>query len=499
MAEAARERAPLKREPWTSRPPRAYSSARVKPRPTVWGIADAFLGVALLLGVLIAGNVDRMPRGVEEFLAVRLSLKNILLLTAFGLAWPGVLWACGLYDPTRLREGRGEWPRLIMASAVACLLAMVFPLTSRSGAARPIHALLFAVLVAPSAAAMRAGARTVRRLTRSRAERNAVIVGSGPRACASYLELCRTQQARYHILGFIDDAAGSPPASAFMQSLGALNDLELVLTQYVVDEVRITLPLKSRYDAFERAIATCERVGVEFSYPSDAFQHALTRPRLSNAEGRSTVTATPAPDDEDLALKRAFDLAVASAMLILLSLPMVLIAVAVKLTSRGPVLFAQERFGKNKRLFRMYKFRSMHLDAEETLRGDPTLYAEYARNNFKLPDHKDPRVTLVGPFLRKTSLDELPQLWNVLCGDMSIVGPRPIVPAEVGQYGASASLLLALKPGLTSMWVVEGRSSVGYPRRADLELKYIRDWSLLRDLWIIVRTIPAVFRGRGAH
>jgi lipopolysaccharide/colanic/teichoic acid biosynthesis glycosyltransferase len=279
-----------------------------------------------------------------------------------------------------------------------------------------------------------------------------------------------------------------------MEALGKLDELEALLTRLVVDEVWITLPVKSCYDAFQHVIAVCERVGVDFSYPLDTFRHALTRPRLSHAGGHSVINATPITEADDLALKRAFDIAIAAAMLAIFSPLILLSAATVRLTSRGPILFAQERYGKGKRLFVLYKFRTMHVDAEAALRRDPLLYEEYRRNNFKLSDARDPRVTFVGRILRKSSLDELPQLWNVLRGDMSIVGPRPIVLSEVGQYAGVASLLLALKPGLTNMWVIEGWNAVGYPKRADLELRYVRDWSLRRDLWILLRTVPAVLR-----
>ena len=464
-----------------------------------WRLADALLGAGILLAVIVGSNLDRMPQGLEEFLAFRLSLKNVVLLTAFGVAWPAVLALCGLYAPARLREGKGEWPRLVVAAAVACVLAMVFPLTSRSGAVRPEHALLFALMVAPATAAVRAAVRVAQRLARPIAARNVVIIGSGPRACAAYLELKGNRRISYDILGFVDDTTVSPPAGAFMRCLGGLQQFEAILAEHVVDEVRIALPIKSMYDVSQRAIGVCERVGVEFSYPLDTFQHALTWQKLSRHQGRSTLNGAPVPNEEDLPLKRAFDVVVALTMLVLLAVPIVLIALAVKITSRGPVLFVQQRYGKNKRLFRMYKFRSMRVDAEAELRRKPELYEEYLRGNFKLPEDRDPRITALGRLLRKSSLDELPQVWNVLRGDMSVVGPRPIVPAEVGQYQAVASLLLALKPGLTSMWVVEGRSSVGYPRRAQLELQYVRNWSLFRDLMILLRTVPVVLRGTGAH
>ena len=479
---------------------RVLSSVPAEPQASGWQVADAFLGVTILLGVLIAGNIDRMPEGLDGFLAVRLSVKNIvLLLTLFGLAWPAVLMVCGLYEPVRLREGKGEWPRLIAAGVLAGFVAMIFPLTSRSGAAQPIHAVLFSIITIPAAASIRLGARAIRRLGKTNSVRNVLVVGSGPRACATYRELQRDDATSYNILGFLDDIENGSDAAALMPYLGPLSDLEGILERHVVDEVRITLPVKSCYDAFQWAIGVCERVGIAFSYPLDTFQHSLTRPRLGRAGATSSVSATPIPHDEHLLFKRLFDIVVAVGMLTVLSVPILLIALAVKLTSPGPVLFAQRRFGQNKRPFIMYKFRSMRVDAELALRRNPDLYAEYCANNFKLPEDRDPRITAIGRVLRKSSFDELPQLWNVLRGDMSIVGPRPVVPEEIAQYGAVASLLLALKPGLTSMWVVEGRSEVGYPRRADLELMYVRNWSLVRDLWILARTVPAVFRGQGAH
>lgn len=199
-------------------------------------------------------------------------------------------------------------------------------------------------------------------------------------------------------------------------------------------------------------------------------------------------------------LKRGMDLIGAGLGLVLMGPLMLMIALAVRLESGGPVLFAQCRVGARGRLFRCYKFRSMRCDAEQVLRADPELYLRYVSNHFKLPEHEDPRLTRVGRWLRKTSLDELPQLVNVIRGEMSLVGPRPIVPAELDHYGlGNAPVLLALRPGMTGAWAVHGRSEVGYPDRATMELEYIRRWSVLNDLAILVRTVPAVLGARGAH
>ena len=141
----------------------------------------------------------------------------------------------------------------------------------------------------------------------------------------------------------------------------------------------------------------------------------------------------------------------------------------------------------------------MRADAEARLRADPPLYQEYVRNNYKLPEGTDPRLTWVGRWLRRLSLDEIPQLINVLTSEMSLVGPRPIVPDELDEYRSSAAVFLSLKPGMTGAWAVNGRSHVSYPDRADMELEYVRNWSLGRDLRILLMTAPAVVRRRGAH
>jgi lipopolysaccharide/colanic/teichoic acid biosynthesis glycosyltransferase len=197
--------------------------------------------------------------------------------------------------------------------------------------------------------------------------------------------------------------------------------------------------------------------------------------------------------------KRALDVTVT-----VVSLPVVLvlclvIAAMVAATSRGPVFFRQERVGLGGQRFRMVKFRTMLVDAEERLRRDPALWNDYVLNDFKLPNGRDPRVTPVGRFLRRSSLDELPQLLNVLRGQMSLVGPRPIVPEEVERYGTDRDAYTAVKPGITGWWQVNGRSGVGYPERVDLDREYAASWTFWLDVQILLRTPLTVLRARGAH
>jgi exopolysaccharide production protein ExoY len=187
-------------------------------------------------------------------------------------------------------------------------------------------------------------------------------------------------------------------------------------------------------------------------------------------------------------------------MLALAAPLMTVLAVLVKISSSGPVLFRQERLGKNGRRIYIYKFRTMRSDAESILQKNKKLYREYVKNNYKLPKGKDPRITPLGQILRQTSLDELPQLINVLKGEMSLVGPRPVVPGEIEQYGDCASLLLSVHPGLTGQWQVSGRSDIAdYAQRVKLDMEYLRDQSAATDLRILLRTLPAVLLRQGAH
>ncbi|MDI6827503.1 MAG: sugar transferase [Armatimonadota bacterium] len=195
-------------------------------------------------------------------------------------------------------------------------------------------------------------------------------------------------------------------------------------------------------------------------------------------------------------IKRLIDILVSSIMLVILSPLMLLVAIAIKLESEGPVIYKQTRVGKNGREFTFYKFRSMFRDADKRL-------AELMHLNeadgpiFKIKN--DPRITKIGRIIRKTSIDELPQLVNVLKGDMSLVGPRPPLPNEVEQYSAHDRQRLNVTPGITCLWQVSGRSNIGFEQWVELDLEYIRNQSLWLDLKILLKTIPAVIKGTGAH
>jgi len=197
-------------------------------------------------------------------------------------------------------------------------------------------------------------------------------------------------------------------------------------------------------------------------------------------------------------MKRLVDVVGALIGLVITAPLIALVVVAIKLESRGSAFFPHRRLGRGGKLFNCWKFRSMVEDAETHLHADEGLRHHYVSNHFKVPGHLDPRITRLGRVLRRTSLDELPQLWNVLTGEMSLVGPRPIVPLESSYYGEELPALLSVRPGLTGAWAVQGRSRVGYPARASLELDYVKNWTIAADFRILARTPSAVFSQRGA-
>ena len=199
-------------------------------------------------------------------------------------------------------------------------------------------------------------------------------------------------------------------------------------------------------------------------------------------------------------VKRDIDIVFATIGLILLSPLFLILAILIKLEDpKGPVFFRQPRIGKQASTFNIYKFRSMITGAEQRLKDDKELYSKYVENNYKLEPKEDPRITSIGRFLRKTSLDELPQLFNVLKGEMSLVGPRPVVLQELNEYREKQVIFLSVKPGITGYWQVSGRSDVGYPERVELELYYVYNKSIPLDIKILFSTVWSVILKRGAY
>jgi exopolysaccharide biosynthesis polyprenyl glycosylphosphotransferase len=455
---------------------------------------DSLAAVCAILVVLISANLPRMPAGVEGFLSARVSVKNVLLLIFFATAWPVVFRLFGLYES---RSGRSEALRLVAATIVGSGLALVFPLTSVSHAFTVAHVQHFWLASLGLALVVRTNRRAVAR-ARHPHVRRVLIIGTGPLARAAFKDLTREGSDRYEVVGFLDGstAGGQEYQRVSVQTIGGLEDLEQTLMRQVIDEVVIALPVKSCYQQVQDAIGVCERAGVQAKYGADLFESTVAQPRYDTGGRRAFVAMQVAPDDYRLAVKREIDLVGAFLGLVVLSPLMLLIAIAIKATSSGPILYGQERWGLNKRPFRMFKFRTMFADADLL---QPGLEARNEASGPVFKIRNDPRVTPLGRLLRKSSLDELPQLWNVLRGEMSLVGPRPLPWRDVRRITLPSDMRrFSMRPGLTCLWQVQGRSNLDFARWVKLDLEYIDTWSLALDCRILVRTIPAVLSGNGA-
>ena len=244
-------------------------------------------------------------------------------------------------------------------------------------------------------------------------------------------------------------------------------------------------------------LSVCEEMGVTIKIMADFFELPASQMVLEDIDGVPILRyqTTPARLVE-LMLKRLMDICVSGLLLFLMAPLFMAVAILIKVTMPGPVFFSQKRVGLNGRRFRMWKFRSMVVDAEAR-KAALAKANEMAGPVFKISN--DPRITQLGKLLRRTSIDELPQLWNVLVGDMSLVGPRPPLPKEVNQYERWQLRRLSMRPGLTCIWQVSGRNEVSFHEWMEMDLRYIDTWSFVNDLTILARTVPVVITGRGAR
>lgn len=324
-----------------------------------------------------------------------------------------------------------------------------------------------------------------------------LIVGAGDIGRKVMRNILAQPHLGYKIVGFVDDnpEKGHGYIGRF-KGLGELDKIPQIVQEEGVDEVIITLPWM-----YHRKILgimeQCERYNVKAKIVPDLFQMSLSQIEVDDLSGLPLISVRPLAFRRwEQFIKRAMDLVIASVALVVFAPLMLIIALAIKLDSPGPVLFKQVRVGKGDKKFVMYKFRSMRGGAEEEQEQLKEL-SEVDGPIFKIKN--DPRCTRVGKVIRRLSLDELPQLYNVLKGEMSIVGPRPPLPSEVAQYKEWHKRRLAVSPGMTGLWQVSGRSLLSFDEMVLLDLYYIENWSPLLDLKILLRTIPKVIISEGAY
>ena len=458
---------------------------------------DGLCALALALGAAVWGNIARIPaRSARQFLETRVTLLNVLFAASFVLLWILCGSALDLY-----RLDSGGWLRKLkravrMCAAMAAWLGF-YLLISRTAGPRLRIAAIFFLLSLGLETLRLAGSALVRRWMAGRDPRLVAILGSGRKAGIAWRQIRIHHHATVRLIGFVDDReVGEMGPDIAERDLGRIDELSDLLLRNVVDQLIIALPTKACYDIIERAIAIAEQGGVEVVYMQDLYVTTLKH-RVSS-QGEVFTDLVPPQEHGSAAriVKRLLDVGGALAGLVLLSPLFLALGIAIKATSRGPIVFVQQRYGHRRRLFRMYKFRSMVSNAAE-------LMAQLeSRNEASGPVFKirhDPRVTRLGKILRASSLDELPQLWNVLLGNMSLVGPRPLPVRDVARFSEAGLMRrFSVKPGITGLWQVSGRSDVSFDQWMTLDFRYIDNWSLRLDFRILAKTLGAVVRRSGA-
>lgn len=408
------------------------------------------------------------------------------LLLVLAPCGPLCLHAQGFYEhPSRKNVGRSlaQLGRAgVVLSLIIAACAYFFRLGVESRAVMPIFAFLAtALLLLRESIALMQYRRKVRR---GEQRERVILVGTRADILTFRKSLSPDEVMEFEIVDDIEVDSKS------------VQDLVNALHKHGAERV-LFVGAHSELGRLQEYIGACEIEGVEAWLSADFMQTTIARPEFDHFGTRPMLVFRAAPSVSwALFFKHLFDRVIALLLIVALSWLFLLIAAAIKLTSKGPFIFRQARGGKNGRPFIMFKFRTMKSDAEMQ-RDELQKFNVMSGPVFKL--EKDPRVTTVGRFLRKTSLDELPQLWNVFKGDMSLVGPRPIVEKEIVRYGRVFKLYTSVKPGITGLWQVSGRNDIGYDERVQLDRFYVQHWSPWLDIYILARTIITLIRRDGAY
>jgi exopolysaccharide biosynthesis polyprenyl glycosylphosphotransferase len=451
--------------------------------------ADAVVAIAVAVALYRLHYGDTAPPGNEG------SPRTLwATLTLYVLAWVALLYLVGEYRLRARWTLRGEIAGIARATVWLALvsLAALF-LSDLTAISRLFLLLLFPVqglATIATRALLRWTLETIRR--RGRNVRYLLIIGTGARASDFARQVEDNTAFGLQVVGFLGDPpAESTPVHPYLgPTSAALNALH----DRVVDEVAICLP-RVDYGEVEEIVRVCQEEGKIIRIPLDAPQIESGLRFVEDLNGTAVLSVLQGPDRVlSLALKRAFDIAVAGLALVLLS-PIILgAAIYIRARDGAPILFRQTRVGVHGRKFTILKFRTMVRDADERY---PEVEDQSTTNGPAFKMASDPRVTPWGRFLRRTSIDELPQLINVLRGNMSLVGPRPAPPREVNAYNIWHRRRLSMKPGMTGLWQISSRLDKDFDDRAKLDLDYIDRWSIWLDLRIVARTFPAVFHLQG--
>jgi len=465
-------------------------------------IADAVaLAAASLLAVWIAGSFDDVPlisRLITPFeFDPHGGTLTFVLLTPF---WLAALWAFGLYrEPGRSIGGSdmGGTLRGLTALTAASWVLMIILVLMEGGRAPLATLIAFwmaAIVLVPAARWL--GKVSV--WARPAFQERVLIIGAGEVGHTLAAKISKHPEFRMKLVGYLDD--GEPRRNGdggpHLPLIGVFDDLDRIVAEQQIDRVIVAFS-QARHDDFLRVVRACADSGVKVNIVPRLFEVVSSRALVDDVEGIPLLDVGHIElSRASMAIKRIFDLVVGGVIFVLVLPLLGIVALAIKLDSRGPVFYRQERMGRGGRPFFIYKFRSMYVGADK-LREDLADQNEYSGPMFKMK--RDPRITRIGGWLRRWSVDELPQIINVMKGEMSLVGPRPLWVEEAEQCRGWTQKRLDITPGITGLWQVLGRSEIPFDEMVKLDYMYVTGWSLSWDLKLLLQTIPAVVQKRGAY
>jgi exopolysaccharide biosynthesis polyprenyl glycosylphosphotransferase len=466
----------------------------------IFRIFDIFV---CLFAFALAITLTKMPlsiAGFDELISVRISAANLFVFLFLLGGWHATFIFLGFYDSRRLSKIRREMYDLtkgaVICSLITFILNIVYPVSLFNSLFFTYFTLILFAIMLSNRLLLRFFLKELRLAGINL--RHVVIIGTNQNAHQFAERIKNEPELGYLFKGFVDNEWHVQPSNQTnFKLLSNLGNFSKYLRDNIVDEVIICLPVHSYYAQIETIITASAEQGILVRMKNDIFKLNNSYPKVEYLGNEMLLTyCTGQMRRRLLVFKKLYDFAFAL-ILFIITLPLFLLtALAIKLTSPGPVFFSQERLGFNKRRFKLYKFRTMVPDAEKKIKELEHLN-EIKGAAFKLKD--DPRITPIGKILRKLSLDELPQIINVLKGDMSLVGPRPLPERDFKGFNTDwHRRRFCVKPGITCLWQVSGRNNISFDEWMALDMKYIDNWSPLLDMKILFKTVPAVLSGHGA-